>query len=380
MTSARYSPAMAVMLALSLLGLGFFVGYGYHTAENAAPPAPAPTPQPNGGLLPPTVKGLRVSPDGRTVAFTGVYDNASHASRFLLDLKSGKYGATETPAGWQDYTMQWSDDGGKILFHRQKIPRKVEDTAAGLYEEKVRTGDSPGSLGAQSLTPRELLPADEKSISGFWAPGGKLVVKTSRDPKALYEVNAKPRLIDRAAGTFLQNRAVSENGRPVYYLVRDIGDKIKHYALFRTGEDGRARQLSEPLEGIDWSYVSEDARWMVVCRKREDGDWDWTLYKVTPQKATAVLTRPVPGDVISVFWSPDRKRILGASGKSLWSIDIPSLQVRQLGSRENWGADDAAWLGREQAVLVAADGILWKVAVPSGETTQVWKFPGKYWK
>jgi hypothetical protein len=70
----------------------------------------------------------------------------------------------------------------------------------------------------------------------------------------------------------------------------------------------------------------------------------------------------VPGDVSGVFWSPDRKYVLGASGESLWLIDIPSLQSRRLGNRTDWDADDAGWLpdskvgcrGRQRQAVASA--------------------------
>jgi len=72
--------------------------------------------------------------------------------------------------------------------------------------------------------------------------------------------------------------------------------------------------------------------------------------------------------------------VLGSSGDKLWLIDIPTLKTKQLGTRADWRADDAAWLNREQAVVVAAGGVLWKVRVPDGTATQLWRFPTEYWK
>jgi len=384
--NSRSLPVFAALFAFVLLALGFAVGYGFHTEQSEPQavsrlPRPQATPKPEPAKAP-KVKGLKASPDNRTLAFSAVFENGTRASRFLLDVKTQKWSATETPRGWQDYTMQWSEDGSKILFDREKIPHSVEDTTAGLYQERVQNAKSaaPKSSGATSLTPKGALPAGEKSYAGFWTPDNSLVVKTRREPKSLFQMGNRARLLDRARGTFLQNRAVRENGKTAFYVVRDAGDKLKKYALFRLDSSNRTRQLTPLQSDVEWCYIAEDARWMVVCRKSDDEEnWNWTLWRVTPSRALQVKTARVPLDVIAVFWSPDRKRILGASGKSLWTISIPSLQSRRLGTRQTWNADDATWLGKD-AAIVAADGILWKVDVPSGNAQQLWKFPAEYWK
>jgi hypothetical protein len=46
------------------------------------------------------------------------------------------------------------------------------------------------------------------------------------------------------------------------------------------------RQLSPALSNLEWAYVAENARWMIVCRTQEDSDdWQWSLYQVSPQGA-----------------------------------------------------------------------------------------------
>jgi hypothetical protein len=59
---------------------------------------------------------------------------------------------------------------------------------------------------------------------------------------------------------------------------------------------------------------------------------------------------------------------------------VPTLKVHQIGKRDDWHADDAAWLNHQNAVIVAAAGKLWKVDIASGERTQLWEFPKKYWE
>ncbi len=399
-----------------LLALGFIVGYGYHVVQRV-PPAPPPVPV-VAKPTPPVVKGLRVSPDGRRLAFTALHDGQKHASRFVLDLQTRRWNAVQTPDGWQDYIVQWSADSRKILFEREKIPRPAGGATAGLYEvEASRTASGGrGSTEAPSAAPSALpaspnapdtderlltgdgtLPANERLVAGFWAPDNTLVVKTRREPKALYAVRGdRAVLLDRAAVTYEQNRAVSEGGKTVFYVVRDVPDQPGQSALFRV-QNGVARRLSEPLSELEWVYVSENARWMVVCRQADDGEnWNWTLYRVTPQGASRVRSRIVPGEASQVYWSPDTRHILGTRKGSLWLVDIPTLQTRRLGKQQNWSADDAAWMPQPQktrssgggagdnvnsrAVIVAAKGYLWQVAAPSGAARQIWKFPPLYWK
>lgn len=270
--------------------------------------------------------------------------------------------------------MGWSADGKTLLYDREKIPRAVAEATSGLHSETVNGVQSSAEKAAFQ---RAALPRGEKTISGFFAPSGALVVKTRRESKSLFRIaNGVAAKLDVAAN-FGQNRVVRENGREVLYAVRELasGDS----ALFRI-DAGRAQQLTPPLADVTWTYVSENGAWLIVCRDAPgaSGDWDWTLYRVAAASATKLRTQRVPGDAIGVFWSPNHKTILGAGGSKLWRIEIPSLQVKTIGARADWNADDAAWLGASE-IIVAASGSLWRVEVPSGTAREVWKFPEKYW-
>lgn len=376
-TPRSLPPTGALGLGLCLLALGFAVGRGFHTATPEPTPAPTPTPPVNSAEdppAPPIAKALRLSPDNRTLAFTGVYDRSRRASRFLLDVPTGKWHAVGSPRGWQDYIMGWDTKGKTLLFDREKIPRSVADTAAGLHTEGVQGLEGSGEKVA---FPNGALPRGEKSISGFFAPGGELVVKTRREPKSLFGIGTGGVSLLDTANNFGQNRVVRENGRDVLYVMRELasGDS----ALFRV-DTGKARQLTAPLARLTWSYVAENGAWLVVCREAADGkNWDWTLYRVSPVGTQQLGTQQIPGDASGVFWSPDRKEILGAGGGRLWRISIPSLKVTALGARTDWNADDAAWLNARE-LIVASGGSLWRVQVPSGAAREIWKFPKLYWK
>ena len=372
------TPGAALSLGIVLLVLGFVVGRGFHTAQPAPKPSPTPTSasptDAEEAATAPIAKALRLSPNGRTLAFTGVYDRSRRAARFLFDVNSGQWRAVDSPRGWQDYIMGWNSDGRALLFDREKIPRAVAETAAGLHRADVRGIESEPEQPAYE---RGVLPRGEKSISGFFAPGNSLVVKTRREPKSLYSVQDGKALKLDAAANFGQNRVVRENNRDVLYAVRELADGSS--ALFR--KSGTAEQrLTPPLADVTWSYVSENGAWLVVCREATDGsgDWNWTLYRIGTTSARQTASRRVPGDAIGVFWSPDRKTILGAGGHNLWQIEIPSLRSSSLGPRADWNADDAAWLN-EREVIVASHGSLWRVQVPSGNAREIWKFPKQYW-
>ncbi|MDQ3814289.1 MAG: hypothetical protein M3347_10105 [Armatimonadota bacterium] len=376
---APRSPGCAVVLALLLLVIGFIVGNGYHTRQES-PPSDGVRAR-KAAALPPLVKGLRASPDDRMLAFTGVYDRSQYAARFVLDLHTGKFSVADSPAGWQDYITQWSPDSRSILFEREKIPHPVDDATPGIYEERVQPGDATPKRAEPQLVTKGLAPNGEKVIAGLRAPDGKLLVRTRPDSKSLYEVHGgNIRLIDRAAANYLQIRPVREKNKTVYYVVRDVPGQREAVALYRV-QDGKARRLSDVWQDVIWVYLAENVRWMIVCRQAENGnDWAWTLYQVAPAGIRLVKSASVPGDVNSVYWSPDLKYILGSGGRSLWIIPIPSLQVHRLGTRQDWNADDAAWLSRRNLVIVAAGGKLWEVTVPAGTQRELWKFPPKYWR
>lgn len=397
MNAPRLAPLRAAIAATALLALGFAVGYGFHTAQSTniqsstrplpnpsvspSPTSSLPTSRPKlAALMVPTTKGLRVSPDGRRVAFTGVYGDGVRAARFVLDLKSGAIDIRETPRGWQDFVIQWSHDNRKILFDREKIPRGVAEATAGLHEERFEySNDKIASQTPRSLTPTGVLPRGEKSFSGLWTSRDELVVKTRREPKSLFQIkNGRAMLLDRASGSYLQNRVVREKGRDVLYVVRDLPNS-KNSALFRV-ENGRARKISEELRDVEWTYVADSASWMIVCRTSPNSEnWLWTLYRVSPTRATTSSTRSVPLDVISVFWSPDERAILGASGQSLWTIAIPSLSVKRVGVKRDWEADDAGFIPNQNAIVVASRGVLWRVDVASGQAKALWKYPARFW-
>jgi Tol biopolymer transport system component len=134
------------------------------------------------------------------VAFTAVSNKLNRANRFIFDLQTRQFKATVTPAGWQDYIVQWSSDGRKILFDREKIPRAVVETTSGLHEADIEeiaprkataaaaaTPSSDATTASDTeqdrpLTPRGVLPSNDRSVAGFWTPDGKLIVKTRREP------------------------------------------------------------------------------------------------------------------------------------------------------------------------------------------------------
>ena len=375
--------ARALVLGGALLATGFFVGLGFQSraaqqARSAPATAATPTPAPA-----PLVKGLRSSPDGRLLAFTGVYSNYGRGSVWIVDLKTKRARATASPAGWQDYVAAWRGDGRALLIEREKIPRPAARAKAGIYSTPV-DGASLSTGEPADMTPN--LPRGEKIVSGLYAPDGTLVLKTRSDPKTLFRVEGKGEAerairIDRAAITYGQNRAVKVGNRTLYYVVRDIEKRPDKVALFRV-ENARAKQISPAWNEseIAWSYVSPSGKQLLLARAEGETDWQWTLYNIEAQSVAKLKTAVVPGDVVTVYWSPDEKRILGAAGEKLWLISMPDLKATQLGTRADWNADDATWIGDQNAVAVAAGGELWRIAVPTGQAAKIWRFPDEYWK
>ena len=366
-------------LALFLTLVGFFVGYGYQArgakpgaAPNSRPAAPA--------LQAPQIKGLHASPDGKLLAFTGVYARSERAGVWILNPATGVAHGRPSPAGWQDYVTQWRSDSRSLLLEREKIPRPVADAKAGIYTASVERATT---RAAEPLPVGVDLPRGEKIVTGLLAPNGELVLKTKREPKSLYIVRGSAaRQLDRAAFNYGQNRPVREGKNLVFYAVRDVPNsdpENEDVALYRI-ENGRARQISPVWNDVSWSYVAPSGKQILVARVAENEvDWSWTLYKIAPQGVRIVKSATVPADVISVYWSGDEKRVLGAAGEKLWSIDVPSLKTTQIGKKPDWNADDATWIDN-RAVAVAQGGEVWRVEVPSGRAVRLWRFPDEFWK
>lgn len=367
-----------LLLAVLLVGLGFALGIGYQTLQYAQQQTSGTE---DAEPRPPLVRSLRVSPDGRLLAFTAIYHNLESAGRFLFDLETYQWNEAKSPDGWQDSITQWSSDGTRLLFSRERIPRPPSTGQAGLYEEKIFPPQKQPAREEPEELPSVARPSGERAYAGFWTPDNRLVMKTRRETKSLFLQQPEgDRLLDHSPGTYYQNRAIEENGETVYYAVRDISVSAGTVGIFRV-QNGISRQIGSTFKDIIWAYLAENARWLLVCHYAEnEQDWLWSLYSVSPTEMKLIRQAQVPGDVIAVYWSPDFKQILGAAGKSLWLVDIPSLETRQLGERDDWYADDAAWLGSSKAVLIAAAGKLWKVETATGKRTEMWKFPREYWR
>lgn len=374
------SPLAALCLGAFLLGIGFVVGFGYRSrATQQASVAPIALPVPVRTQAP-LVKALRASPDGKLVAFTGIYGGSTRAGVWLFDVERKRAGFSPSPAGWQDYVAQWRPDGRALLLEREKIPPATAEAQAGIYEAPL----DQVKLETREMRPRTPdLPPGEKLITGFLAPDGTLLVKTRREPKRLFvaqrnsvhDNSVQP--IDAAPNTYRQNRIVRRNGKNVLLAVRDAPNSQGAVALFRV-ENGKTKRLSPFWDDIKWSYVAPSGRQMIVAREL-GADLEWTLLRIDESAVKTIKTGVVSGDVISVYWSDDEKRVLGAAGEKLWLIDVPSLKYKRLGDRI-WNADDATWLGSGQSVAIAANGQLWRVEVPSGQASLLWTFPEQFWK
>ncbi len=366
------SALRTLFLALFLVGIGFFVGYGYQARgakSITSRAAPTPTPQP------PQIKGLHASPDGKLLAFTGVYARSERAGVWILNPATGVAGRTPSPAGWQDFVTQWRADGKAILLEREKIPRPVAEAKAGIYLAPVeRQNTRAGELAPVAID----LPRGEKIVTGLLAPGGDLILKTKREPKALFAVqNGGAVAVDRAGFNYGQNRPVREGKNLVFYVVRDVPNS-EDVALFRV-ENGRAHQLSPGWDDVSWSYVAPSGKQLIVARSDENGvDWNWTLYAITPQSMKTLKSARIPADVISVYWSNDEKRVLGAAGEKLWQIEVPSLKCTPIGKKTDWNADDATWIDN-QSVAIAENGEVWRVNVANGSAARLWRFPDQFW-
>ena len=367
------SPFKILALALFLVGIGFLVGFGFQSrasqqANNGngnggakATPTPAPAP---------VVRTMQAAPDATKLAITATFANSANAGIWILNLQTRQTTYSASPAGWQDYVVSWKDNA-TLLLERERIPRPAAEATGGMYEAPVSEGETREDQWS-FVTPK--LPRGDRLISGFYGTDGDLHLKTRSEPKAIYRVEGDAaRKLDDSAFAYGQNRVV--NGS--LFVVRDLSPRDSRQALFRV-QGGAARQISPPLEDVAWSYVAPSGKSFLTAREEVE-NWVWTLYEIGENGLKKVREAPIPLDVISVFWSPDEKRILGAAGERLWNIEMPLLRATPLGSRTDWSADDVAWIGNS-AVAVASQGEIWRVDVPSGKTDSLWKFPREFWK
>ena len=368
------SPLKVALFSGVLLVLGFIIGLGYQSYQNAAQHQKLAKVT---SLQAPTTRGLRISGDDQLLAFTGIYQHFTQSSRFVFDLNKSTWSAVETPAGWQDSMVQWGKDNRTLLYERSKLPHVVIGAKAGLYSEKVLLDSGTPQWKNQTPLSQNLSEPGEQIYAGFWTPQDQLVVKTQHDDRSLFLAqNGKLTKLDHSPGTYYQNRAVGKD----YFAVRDIDRSGNNVALFRIHQK-KSTQLGPVFSNVIWAYLSENAKWLLLCSNAADGqNWKWNLWQVQNDGLKKMTTAQIPGDVIAVYWSPDFKHILGAVGNKLWLIDVPTLKLHQIGNRDDWHADDAAWLNHQNAVIVAAAGKLWKVDIASGKAIELWEFPKKYWE
>lgn len=366
----------ALLLGFLLLVTGFVVGYGYRSPASSQPALTSEV----GEINPPNIKGLHASPNGKLLAFTTVYNRAQKSAVFLLNVESGLWSKAESPQGWQDYVTQWSRDGSSLLLEREKIPQPVAEARSGMYGTKVNGAARPIVGDLEPITQGIGL-GTRRLVSGFLAPDGGLILKTRTEPKTLYRVEGQELVeLDHAEVTYGQNRAVTEFGQEVLYVVRDIAGSPDKEGLFRVVQ-GKATLISPTWENVIWSYVSDSGEKVIVARQAANGeDWSWDLFRITPTKTVLLKTAVLPSDIITVYWSPDEKIILGAAGDKLWKVSLPDLTATQLGSRTDWHAEDVSWLGGQKTVVVAVAGELWQLDMATGTHTRLWRMPDEYWK
>jgi hypothetical protein len=366
------SPMKALLLAIFLVGIGFVVGYGFQSSANqnrnlSSTPTPAPAQAP-------IVKALQASPDAKKLALTANFDNSDKAGLWIFDIKSKNANYYPSPIGWQDFVVGWKNPES-LLIERERIPRGAAEATGGMYSVPVNDGKTdPENWTLHS--PK--LARGEKLISGFYSPDGVLHLKTRNEPKTIWRVeNDKATRLDQSALAYGQNRVTRNGNQDSLFVVRDISPTDSRQALFRV-ENRKSTQISEPIEDLSWSYVAPSGKHFLIAREVEE-EWLWTLYDIVGNSIREVKEAPIPSDVISVYWSQDEKRILGAAGDKLWIIDIPSLRCTQLGTRTGWNSDDATWID-SQTIGVASNGKLWSLEVPSGRETLLWTFPKEFWQ
>ncbi|HEX9697377.1 MAG TPA: S9 family peptidase [Actinomycetota bacterium] len=235
----------------------------------------------------------RLSPDGRTVAYT-VWsidrdDNEYRSAIWLAAADGSSPPRRFTSGAHRDGSPRWSPDGSRLAFTSTRGQSK--DPKAQLYVMPFSGGE-----------PERLTDLKESVEDPSWSPDGATLLFVSRVPDPAYEQDDERR------------RAPRRFTRLLFKLdsVGWTGDRRQH--LFTVAAGG----ASEPAQITDGDFEHADPRWSpdgtrIAFSSARDDDWDTDavrdLYLMdatggTPEKLTAS-----DGAASSPSWSPDGTRI-----------------------------------------------------------------------
>jgi serine/threonine-protein kinase len=224
-------------------------------------------------LAPRPLGGVRISPDGRRLAFSDDSDMSSQ-QLFLFDFELG--GPTQVTFMDDNFLPVWSPDGTRIAFAR------VRDGSLNIY---VTAADGNGT--AELLLAREGL-----QWPLAWTEDGTIALQERgklSDPGDLWimkvEGGAEPRPY-LATEWSEEDLAVSPNGRWAAYTSDETGAPVVYIRAFPTGEG--QRRVSAGV-GI-YPRWSPDGRSVFYVRDAADVD---TIYAARVELEPTFLVRAI---------------------------------------------------------------------------------------
>lgn len=331
----------------------------------------------------PTDAPIRVSPDGRRVAYTVQGPRRTGGTPSALATDTGtvrvrvrvadlETGATlEVTSDADSWSPAWSPDGSTLAFHSNRGGRP------GLWvwspdRGSRRVTDAVVWTAYLDRTPR-------------WTPDGdRLVVKLLPEGRDLEEA---VRRSDPASGTDAADRP---------------GDRTRATArVFRSGADDAAG--SGPPDWLPWQLGGDlavvDAATGALHRVAVGRMPAW--WEVSPDGATLAFTalhgiederagfrlhvvpigggdvRTLPGTIRQAFgdavsWSPDGERLAYVSHGGVFAVDAASAERRRVtDARGGWGGGGGPVWTRDGRSLLFADGDVWRVPVDGGAPSRV---------
>lgn len=322
---------------------------------------------------------LKISPDGKWVAFTARLWPFSTGPLLIVNLASGETWSAEYYDKWEVYYATcWSKDGKRVLFFRGSI----------------RNGHTKGvySVSVPDFTINRIdLPELENAYGPVWSPDQKQIVYRIENGSTGEPGNEKAIYIAPSKGG--DSHIITKASDVIYkFWLRPYEDT---YRLFIKEHRRKSAEGTLELFSPDGSHLATLAKSLTSgvtalsadgCRfcllERKDR---LRVYRLD-EPGTAPKMIKLPDELDDLKFSGSGYQLIGwgwARGRlvprQLWLIDTDSMSIRRIGKREWYPAfQGIEWMPNGKEILVSSEDKLWIVDIVSGAKRQVWQFPEKY--
>lgn len=325
---------------------------------------------------------VRVSPDGRSVAYTiegpvrtlgGTLDLAAGSDSVwtrirVADLETGEIvGIDEETSAW---APSWSPDGSALAFHSNR------GGAPGLWVWDPADGET------RRIAEAVVWAAFTRNVPRWTPDGRRLIVKLLPEDRDLSEALRRsepvaPRPDPGSGVTVRVFRAEPDPaggaGFPEWLAWRHGGDLATVDV-----ETGAVTRLTSGAVPVWWEVSSDGSR--VAFSDLTGVPGGRARYRLSVVPVDGGRVRRLPGEVRqtwgeAVGWSPVDLRLAYASvedeGASIFVADARSGARRRVGeARRGWASTKPLWTTDGRSLLFA-DGRLWRVPLGSGEPVLV---------